>query len=98
MSRPATLIGRHRAIRWAVIGVLVGAAGIACALASAAVTDPVAPMERSASEDRPSRPSWALTSHPPRTVDSEVTLLATQAGVRLIVEHEGHSASRRPVD
>ncbi len=88
MSRPATLIGRHRAIRWAVIGVLVGAAGIACALASAAVTDPVAPMERSASEYRPSRPSWALTSHPPRTVDSEVTLIATQAGVRLIVEHE----------
>lgn len=83
------LIGRRlRAIRWAVIGVLVGAAGIACALASAAVTDPVAPKESSASDYRPSSPGWLVASHPPRTVDSEVTLTATQAGVRLVVEHE----------
>jgi len=29
-----------------------------------------------------------MISHPPRTVDSEATLTATQAGVRLVVEHE----------
>ena len=81
------LIGvRLIAIRWAVIGVLVGAAGMGCALASAAVTDPP-PWELLRVLPQPAA-GWLVASHPPRTVDSDVILTATRDGLRLTVEHE----------